>query len=111
VSDIELEDVPIRNWFDSESDLPEIIFISLSTNLGINVGKFSVPTQDSLATGVEDDSLADLGLSKGNQIGDVLSEKKRSDTRDDLQPIPILTTPHSKSPPHFLCHRTWLGYG
>jgi len=48
----------------------------------------------------------------GNQTVDTLPEEKESNTRDDLQPIPILTTPQSKSLSPFSCHRAWsMGTG
>jgi len=42
MSDSELEDAPVVNWFDSESDFHEISSISVSSNLGVNVDQFSV---------------------------------------------------------------------
>jgi len=32
---VSLEEIPLTNWFDSESDLPDILSTSLSSNLGL----------------------------------------------------------------------------
>jgi len=38
MSDSELEDVPVVNWFDSESDFPEISSVNTPPHLGVHVG-------------------------------------------------------------------------
>jgi len=58
MSDSELEKIPLANWFDSKSDLPDISSISLSSNLSENVNQFSVNPQNSLALGFDDINFA-----------------------------------------------------
>jgi len=37
MSDADLEEVPLTNWFDSESDFPEISSVNSTPHLGVNV--------------------------------------------------------------------------
>jgi len=37
MSDIDLDEVPLTNWFDSESDFPEISSVNFTLNPGVNV--------------------------------------------------------------------------
>jgi len=62
-----------------------------------------------LALGVDEEDIAGLALKIGNQIVDALSEENRSNTRGELLVTPILTSPQSKSPLYFPCHRRLLG--
>jgi len=52
MSDSEFEEMPIGNWFDSESDLPEVSTINSTPNLGVNVGEISVATQTTMALAI-----------------------------------------------------------
>jgi len=54
MSDSELEDVPVVNWFDSESDFPEMSPVNITPHQGINVGQTTVNTPNSWALKYED---------------------------------------------------------
>jgi len=75
ISDSELEETPIINWFDSESDFPEMSSVSLSLNLCVNVGQFTITPQNNMALGIKDGSMTGSALNKGNKAGLALFEK------------------------------------
>jgi len=49
MSDSELEDVPITNWFDSESNFPEMSSVNTTPHLGVSVSLPSVKTHHNWA--------------------------------------------------------------
>jgi len=110
----ELEEIPVIDWLDSESDPPKISTINSIPNVGVNVGQISVPTQNTMAIGDEDDSVAGLVLNKGNQIGldEALFGEAESDTRGEFLTTSIPTTPQSKPTSSFSSHCSWgMGKG
>jgi len=96
MSDSELQEMPVINWFDSETDLPDISTINLTPNLGVNVGEISVTTQNTMAVGIEDDSVAGLVSNRDNQADDALFGEAGPDTRGEFLTTSITTTPKSK---------------
>jgi len=86
----------IINWFDSESDLPEISTILSTPNLSVNVGQISVPDQILMAIGNEDDSVAGLVFNRSNRADDALSGETEPDTRGEFLTTSSPTTPQSK---------------
>jgi len=63
--------------------------------------------QNSLALGVDEEGIADPALDKGTQAGNALLAEDGLVTRDAFLRTPLLTTPQSKSPQSFPCHRNW----
>jgi len=104
MSDIELKDVPIINWFDSESYLPEISSINSTPHLGLNVGQTSVNTLHNWALGVDDSNAADSAPIWGTLAGNALLKETGPNTRGCLLGTPIPTPPQSKSTSPFVSH-------
>jgi len=66
MSDSELEEVSVLNWFDSESDLPE---------MWVNVGQTPVNTPHDWALGDEDSDATDSAPNTGTLAGNALLER------------------------------------
>jgi len=60
MSKSDLEEVPLTNWFDSESDCPEISLVNSTLELGVNVSSPSASFTHVRAVEVEDSSAMDL---------------------------------------------------
>jgi len=103
MSDSELKETSVVNWFDSESDLPHISSINSTPQPGINIGQFS---QNPMVLGIEDGSMTGLVSNRGNQAGLVLPEETESNAGGEWLGAPILTTPQSKTSSPFSYHRT-----
>jgi len=56
MSDSDLEEVPLTNWFDSKSDLPGISSVDSTLELGVNVRSHSANPIHVWALGIEDSS-------------------------------------------------------
>jgi len=54
MSDTDLKEVPLTNWFDSESDLPEISSVNSTPNPGVNLILPSADIPHEQALGLED---------------------------------------------------------
>jgi len=112
MSDNDQEDAPLTNWFDSESDFPEMSSVNTTPHLGVNVSPPSVNNPHDWALENEDNSAMDSAPNKGNSAGKVLLEEAGPNKRGDLLDTPIHTPPQSKSPSPFSCHSTWgMGRG
>jgi len=106
MSDSELEDVLVLNWFDSESDLPKISLINSTLHLGVNVGQTSVNKQHIWALRDKDSNAADSTPNTGTLAGNALLEETGPNTRGCLLGTLIPTPPQSKSTSPFSSHCT-----
>jgi len=108
MSDSDLEKVPLTNWFDSESNLPEIS-VNSTIELGVNVSSpFANPIHVQVL-GAEDSISAP---NKGNPVGHALLEETESYEGVNLIDNLIQTPPQSKSTLPFSCHCGWdMGRG
>jgi len=65
MSDTDLEEIPLTNWFDSESDFPEISSVNSTPNWGVNMISPSANIHHEQALGIENSnptgSASDLG--------------------------------------------------
>jgi len=112
MSNSDLEEVPFTNWFDSESDLPEILSVNSTLELGVNVSSHSANTIHVRALEVEDSSAMGSVPNKGNLVGHAPLEETESCKEMNFLETPIPTPPQSKSPLHFSFHRGWaIGRG
>jgi len=103
MSDSDLEEVTLTNWFDSESNLPEISSVNYTPELGVNVSSPSAkPIQDQ-ALGTEDSSAMSSAPNKGNPIGHAPLEETDSYKGVNMLDTPNHTPPRSKSPSPFSC--------
>jgi len=57
MSDNDLEEVPLANWFDSESDFPEISSVNSTPHLGVIVSSPSAHPHHDQALGTEDSNV------------------------------------------------------
>jgi len=69
MSNRDLEEVPLTNWFDSESDLPEISSVNSTLELGVNVSSESPSSNNThvRAPKVEDCSAIGSAPNTGNR--------------------------------------------
>jgi len=74
MSDSELEDVPVVNWFDSQSDFPEMSSVNTTPHLSVNVGQTPVNMPHTCAVGDEDSDAADSVPNTGTLAGNALLE-------------------------------------
>jgi len=112
MSDSDLEEVPLTNWFDSKSNLPKISSVSSTPELGVIVSsQFANPIHVQ-ALGTEDSSAMGLAPNKDNLVGHAPLDETESCKGVKLIDTPIHTPPQSKSPSPFSCHRGWaMGKG
>jgi len=114
MSNTDLYEVPLTNWFDSESDFPEISSVNSIQNPGVNVISPFANIHHEQALVIEDINATGSASNRGNPlnpVGHVLLEETGSDKGVNLLEIPTHTPPQSKSPP-FSCHRGWaMGRG
>jgi len=96
MSDTDLEEVPLTNWFNSESDLPEISSVNSTPNPGVNVIFPSANIPHEQALGIEDSNTTGSASSTGNPVGHVLLEEMGSDEEGNLLNAPTHTPPPSK---------------
>jgi len=104
MSDTDLEEIPLANWLDSESDFPEISSVNSTPNSGVNVISPSADIHLQQALGIEDSNSTGAASNKGNPVGHVLLEETGSDKGVNLLETPIHTPPQSKSPSSLSCH-------
>jgi len=104
LSDNDQEEVPLTNWFDSESDFPEISSVNTTPRPGVNVSPLFVNTHHDWALENEDSSTMHSATNKGNSAGNVPLDEIRPHTRGDLLDTPAHTPLQSKSPTIFLTH-------
>jgi len=97
--------MPIINWFDSESELPETSLISSLPYLGVILGSPSVDAPHDWALGDEDSIAADSTPNTGTLVGNVLLEIRTGpNTRGYLLETLTYTPPQSKSVSPFPSH-------
>jgi len=104
---IDLEEVPLTNWFDSESDFPEISSVNSTLELGVNVSSPSANPHHEQALGTEDSNAAGSVSNRGNLMGHAPFEETESNKRVNLldtQSIHLL-----KASPHHLFRATVVG--
>jgi len=75
MSNSDQEDVPLANWFDSESDFPEISSVNSTLELGVIVSSPSANAIQVRALEVKDSSALGPAPSKGNLVGHVPLEE------------------------------------
>jgi len=69
MSDSDLEEVSLTNWFDSESNFPEISSVNSTRELGVIVSSPSANLIHIQALGTEDINEMGLAPNKGNPVG------------------------------------------
>jgi len=98
MSDDDLEEVPLTNWFYSESNFPEISSVNSTLELGVNVSSPSANTNHDQALGTEDSSAMGSAPSKGNPVGNApleATESYKGVNLLDTQSIhPLEVSPH-----------------
>jgi len=77
MSDNDLEEMPLTNWFDSKSDFLEIS-VNSTLELGVNVSTPSAIQHHYQAIGTKDSNAAGSASNRGNSIGHVLLEETES---------------------------------
>jgi len=106
------EEVPLTNWFDLESEFPEISSVNSTLELCIIVSSSSANAINVRVLEVEDSSAMGPAPNKGNPVGHALSEKTESCKGVNFLDNPNHTPPRSKTPLPFSCHRGWaMGRG
>jgi len=105
MSDRDQEEVPLTNWFDSESNLPEISSVNSTPELGLNVRSPSANTIHVRAVEVEDSSAMGSAPNKGNPVGHAPLEETGPYKGVNLLDTPNHTPLRSKSQLPFSCHR------
>jgi len=93
MSDSELEDLPVINWFDSESDFPEMSSVNTTPHLGVNVGLTPVNTCHSWALGDKDSDATDSTPNTGTLAAYALLEETGTTTGGYLLRTPTPTPP------------------
>jgi len=96
--DTDLEEVPLTNWFDSESDFPEISSVNSTPNPGVNVISPSANINHVQALGIKDSNAKRSASNMGNPV---LLEETGSDEEGNLLKALTHTPPQSKPPSHF----------
>jgi len=92
MSDSELEEVPLANWFDSESNLPEIS-VNSTPELGVNVSSPSANPIHVQALGTENSSAMGSAPNNGKPVGHAPLEETESYKAVNLIDTPIHTPP------------------
>jgi len=108
MSNCDQEEVPLTNWFDSESDFPEISSVNSTLELGVIVSSPSVNAIQVKALEVEDSSAMGPAPNKGNPVGHAPLEGTESCKGVNFLDTLIHTPPQSKSLSSFSCHRGWI---
>jgi len=112
MSDTDLKEVPLTNWFDSESDYPEMSSLNTTPYQGLNVSPPPVDTHHDWALVNENSSAMDSAPNKGNSAGIVPLEEMGPHTRGDLLDTPNhrVYSPSKQVPINFFVP-PWLGHG
>jgi len=92
MSDSDLEEVPLTNWFDSESDFPEISSVNSTLELSVNVSSPSANPVHVQALGTKDSSATGSAPNKGNPVGHTPLE-------ESCKGVNLLDTPNHTPPP------------
>jgi len=69
MSDSDLKEVPLTNWFKSESNFPEIYSVNSTLELGVNVSSPSANPIHVQALGTKNSSAMGSAPNKGNPVG------------------------------------------
>jgi len=107
MSNSDLEEVPLTNSLDSESDFPEISLGNSTLELGVIASSTSANAIHVRALKVDGSSAMGPAPNKGNPVGYVPLEETESCKAVNFLDTPIHTPPQSKSPLPFSCHRGW----
>jgi len=100
MSNSDLEEVPLTNWLDSESDFPETSSMNSTLELGITVSSPSANTIHVRALEFEDSSAMGSAPNKGNPVGHALLEETESCKGVNFLDTPIHTP--LEASPHYL---------
>jgi len=104
MSNSDLEEVFLTNWFDSESDFPEISSVNSRLKLCVIVSPPSAIAINVRAIEFGDSSAMGPAPNKGNPVGHVPLEETESCKGENFLDTSIHTPPQCKPPSTFPCH-------